>query len=53
MSFSVTNKVISDNGMQLIRELHNNPDIIPSYNDHLMDLCAKQINDIITEITET
>lgn len=48
-----SNKVISDNGMQLIRELHNNPDIIPPYNNHTIHLCAKQINDLIKEITET
>lgn len=50
---SASNKTISDNAIQLIRELHNNPDIIPPYNGNTINLCVKQINDLIISITET
>uniref|UniRef100_A0A915DZH4 DNA replication complex GINS protein PSF1 n=1 Tax=Ditylenchus dipsaci TaxID=166011 RepID=A0A915DZH4_9BILA len=45
MSFS-SNAAICDTALELIKELHNNPDIIPPYNEPMVKKCAEQITDL-------
>lgn len=49
MSSTLSNATIIDNAMALVRELHNNPDIIPPFNEELLKKCAQQINELYNQ----
>ena len=46
---SNTTPAITDNANELIRDLHDNPDIIQPYNAELVAKCAQQINVLYDE----
>lgn len=49
MASKSSNSTIVDNAMTLVREIYNNPDIIPPFNEVLLKKCAQQINELYNQ----
>ncbi|KAI1732224.1 putative DNA replication complex GINS protein PSF1 [Ditylenchus destructor] len=46
MNPSSSNATVADNALELVRELYNNPDIIPAFNEELIRKCANQVTEL-------
>ncbi|KAH7689524.1 Partner of SLD fivePSF1 family protein [Aphelenchoides avenae] len=50
---SSSNATLTDSAEELIRQLHNNPDTIPAFDQELLDRCSKQIRQMYEENLNT
>lgn len=48
-----SNATLTASAEELVRQLHNNPDIIPPYDKELLEKCSKQISEMYEENLNT